>query len=425
MEAQPELVSGEVKHLHRFINDLVSLLALPAIWSGGDPSQLLHTLLDALIRMLSLDLVSVRLTDPVGGATVEVVRLAEPQRQRQRPMPSAHEICEALSQSFKNDSQKWPPPLRNLMGEGDVSIVSLPLGLQGELGVIVAAAERTDFPRQTETLLLSVAANQASIGLQEAWFRSQQKRIADELDQRVAQRTAELAAANSELQLQVGLLQHLPVSAWTLKPDGTPDFVNQVWLEYSGQTLDFIRSHPEAWMTAVHPDDREKAATEFREGVRSGQGFAIETRSLSARDRTYRWHLNQAVVLRDAEGKVLKFIGTTTDIDDQKHIEDALRQAQGDLARINRVTTMGELTASLAHELSQPISGAVTNANTCLRKLGRDSPDLDEVRTVVARFARDAQRAADVIGRIRSQFQRGASHREVIDVNQINTENVA
>ncbi len=67
----------------------------------------------------------------------------------------------------------------------------------------------------------------------------------------------ENAALYTDLQLQVGLLQHLPVSAWTLKPDGTPDFVNQVWLEFSGQTLDFVRSHPEAWMTAVHPEDRE------------------------------------------------------------------------------------------------------------------------------------------------------------------------
>ena len=190
MEAQPELASGEVKHLQRCINDLVSLLALPAIWSGSDPSQVLHTLLDALMRMLRLDLVSVRLTDPVGGAPVEIVRLAK--LQRQRPMPSAHEICEALSQCAKNDSRKWPPLLRKLMGEGDVSIVPLPLGLQGELGVIVAAAERTDFPRQTEALLLSVAANQASIGLQEARLLSHQKRLASELDQRVVQRMPNL-----------------------------------------------------------------------------------------------------------------------------------------------------------------------------------------------------------------------------------------
>ncbi len=199
MEVQPVHASGEVEHLQRCINDLVSLLALPAIWSGSDPSQVLHTLLDALMRMLRLDLVSVRLTDPVGEAPVEIVRLAE----LRGPTPSAHEICEALSQCLKNASRKWPPLLRNLMGEGDVSMVPLPLGLQGELGVIVAAAERTDFPQQTEALLLSVAANQASIGLQEARLLSQQKRVTSELDQRVVQRTAELAAANEELKKEL------------------------------------------------------------------------------------------------------------------------------------------------------------------------------------------------------------------------------
>jgi C4-dicarboxylate-specific signal transduction histidine kinase len=131
------------------------------------------------------------------------------------------------------------------------------------------------------------------------------------------------------------------------------------------------------------------------------------------------------VPLRDPRGKVIKFVGTTTDIDDHKRVEDDLRQAQGDLARINRVTTMGELAASLTHEITQPMSGAITNANTCLRKLGSDDPDLDEVRLVVARFARDAQRAADIVGRIRLQFQRGRRHREAIDVIEINLEAIA
>jgi PAS domain S-box-containing protein len=229
----------------------------------------------------------------------------------------------------------------------------------------------------------------------------------------------EISRLLSDLQLQAELLQHLPVSAWTLKADGTPDFVNRVWLEFSGQTLGFVRSHPEAWMTAVHPEDREAASKAFWEGVRSGQGFAVETRSLRAKDGTYRWHLQQAVPLRDAEGKVLRFVGTTTDIDDQKRAEEALRQAQGDLARINRVTTMGELAASLAHEVSQPISGAMTNANVCLRKLASDQPDLDEVRTAVTRIGRDAQRAADIVGRIRSQFEKATPNREVLDVNEI------
>jgi PAS domain S-box-containing protein len=138
----------------------------------------------------------------------------------------------------------------------------------------------------------------------------------------------ENAALYTDMQLQVGILQHLPVSAWTLKPDGTPDFVNQVWLEFAGQTSDFVRSRPEAWMTAVHPEDREAASRTFWEGVRSGQGFAFETRSLRAEDEAYRWHLQQAVVLRDAEGKVLKFVGTTTDIDDQKRAEEKTRQSE-------------------------------------------------------------------------------------------------
>src|SRR5580658_3514033 len=158
--------------------------------------------------------------------------------------------------------------------------------------------------------------------------------VASELDRRVAERTRELAESNEALQLQVGLLQHLPVSAWTLKPDGTPDFVNQVWLDYSGQTLEFVRSHPEAWMTAVHPNDLETAQKAFWEGVRSGQGFAMEFRTLRARDGVYRWHLNRAVVLRDAEGKVLRFVGATTDIDDQKRAEEALRASEANLRRV-------------------------------------------------------------------------------------------
>ena len=235
----------------------------------------------------------------------------------------------------------------------------------------------------------------------------------------------ENAARYTDLQLQVGLLQHLPVSTWTLKPDGTPDFANQVWLEFSGQSLDFVQSHPEAWMMAVHPEDREMAARSFWEGVHLGQGFAFETRSLRAQDGTYRWHLQQAVVLRDAEGQVLKFVGMTTDIDDQKRTQEALRQAQADLAHINRVTTMGELAASLAHEVSQPISGAITNANVCLRKLRHGEPDLDEVLAAVTRIVRDAQRAADIVNRIRSQFEKGVLGREVLDVNEINRDTIA
>jgi PAS domain S-box-containing protein len=282
------------------------------------------------------------------------------------------------------------------------SILCLPLVRQGVLGGLFYLETRLTPQAFTpeRARLLELLAAQASISL-------------------------ENAALYDDLKLQVGLLHNLPVSAWTLRPDGTPDFVNQVWLEFSGQTLDFVRSHPEAWMTAVHPEDRKIAAKTFWEGVHSGQGFAFETRSLRAQDEMYRWHLNQAVVLRDSEGKVLKFVGTTTDIDDQKRTEEALRQVQSDLARINRMTTMGELAASLAHEISQPISGAITNTHVCLRRLGQDKPNLDEVRAAVTRIARDAQRAAEIIERIRSQFQKGSPKREPLAVSEIIGETIA
>jgi len=324
MEAPHEQPAVEIRRLQRCINDLVSVLALPAIWTGAERARVVSGLLDALMGMLRLDLVYVRLQDRFDEAPLEMARGTQGPKLTVQP----HEIGGLLSQWLGDDLKKWPATARKQIGDAEMSVVCLQMGLQGEIGVIVAGSRRADFPGETEKLVLSVAANQATIGLQEARLLSEQKRVASELDRRVTERTKELAEANEELQLQVGLLQHLPVSAWALKPDGTPDFVNQVWLEYSGQTLDFVRSHPEAWMTAVHPEDRETASRVFWDGVRSGRGFAMETRSLRARDGTYRWHLNQAVVLRDAEGRVLRFVGTTTDIDDQKRAEEVLRQSE-------------------------------------------------------------------------------------------------
>ena len=98
---------------------------------------------------------------------------------------------------------------------------------------------------------------------------------------------------------------------------------------------------------------------------------------------------------------------------------ERLRQAQADLAHINRVNMMGELTASLAHEIKQPISAAVTNAKTCLRWLGRDDPDTAEAREAASRIVNDVTRAADIIGRISSLFKKDPPQRELVDVNEL------
>ena len=317
----------ELKTLQRCMSDLVGVLAVPAVWSGQGPRKIVSTFHDALMATLNLDFLYTRVKIETEGDPIEILRTAPHYAMAQH----ADNIRHALYERFGDDARRWPAEIRSDLSGREISLLSIRLGLDGEIGMVVAGSERADFPTQSERLLLGVAANQVTVGLEQTRLLSEKTRVASELDRRVEERTRELAEANKELQLQVGLLQHLPVSAWTLKPDGTPDFVNRVWLEYSGQSLDFVRSHPEAWMTAVHPEDRETASRSFGEGIRSGQGFAIETRSLRARDGVYRWHLNQAVVMRDAEGKVLKFVGTTTDIDDQKRAQEESRASERNL----------------------------------------------------------------------------------------------
>jgi len=107
------------------------------------------------------------------------------------------------------------------------------------------------------------------------------------------------------------------------------------------------------------------------------------------------------------------------DLTDHMLASEALRQAQADLAHISRVTTMGELTASLAHEINQPIAAAVTDANACLRWLSRAQPVVDEAREAAMRMTKDCQRAADIISRVRLLFRKGAAQREPVDVNEV------
>src|SRR6202043_619189 len=199
MKVQIEHPSDEIKRLQRCINDLVSLLALPAMWSGSKPCDIVHTLLDSLLRMLDLDFVYVNLTNLVDAAPSETVRVPQSQEQMFRP----RELCTFLNRWLGDDPQKRYLQERNHIGDEEVSLVSWPLGVLREIGVIVAGSRRADFPQDTEALLVGIAANQALTGLQQARLLTEQKRVADELDQSVAQRTAELAAANEVLRKEV------------------------------------------------------------------------------------------------------------------------------------------------------------------------------------------------------------------------------
>jgi PAS domain-containing protein len=199
MQTDLEDPAQEIKRLQRCINDLVSLLALPAIWRGGEASQIVETVLDVLLRMLDLDFAYARLNSAFSAMPGETLRVSESSGINLRPLELSH----ILSSSFSNYPQDSLPRIRSQFGVRDSSIFPVPLGVHGEIGMIVVGSERGDFPGQTESLLLSVAANQVSIGLQEAKGMSEQKRIAAELDRRVAERTAELATANEELRKEI------------------------------------------------------------------------------------------------------------------------------------------------------------------------------------------------------------------------------
>jgi PAS domain S-box-containing protein len=225
-------------------------------------------------------------------------------------------------------------------------------------------------------------------------------------------------AAVDELQLRVSMLQNIPVAAWSVTPDGTPDIVTQAWYEYTGQTPEFVNSRPEAWMSTLHPEDRERASRSYWDGIRSGRGFTTEARFLRARDGTYRWHLNRAVPVRDSGGNILRFVGTSTDVDDWRQAQEALRNTQTEFAHMTRVMTMGELTASIAHEVNQPLGAIVTSAAAGARWLATKPPQMDKAHRALERIASDGKRAAEVIRRIRALMKRQAPRKDWLDINE-------
>jgi len=131
----------------------------------------------------------------------------------------------------------------------------------------------------------------------------------------------------------------------------------------------------------------------------------------------------------DLRGTVEELQKTNSALDsesrERKHAEEATRQMQVELTRVSRVTTMGELTASLAHEVNQPIAAAVTDASTCLRWLMREPPDLTEAREAASRVAKDATRAAEIVSRVRQLFKKSTPQRELINVNEVVREMIA
>jgi PAS domain S-box-containing protein len=177
----------------------------------------------------------------------------------------------------------------------------------------------------------------------------------------------------------------------------------------------------ETFFQRVHPEDQPGTATKLERATREREEFEMDYRIVHPSGEVRDIHVVGHPVITSS-GDLAEFVGTVIDVTERKRADEQrerLRQTQTDLAHINRVATMGELTASVAHEVNQPIAAAVTDANTCMRWLARDQPDLEEARAAAMRVVKDATRAAEIISRIRLLFNKGTPERELVDVNEI------
>jgi len=193
-----------------------------------------------------------------------------------------------------------------------------------------------------------------------------------------------------------------------------------IWSEETFRIFQYDRTTKptvDLFLQRVHPEDAVHVKQTIESASTNGKDFEHEYR-LVMPDNSVKYVHVVAHALNDKSRKV-EFVGAVMDVTERKRAEEALREAQANLARVSRVTTMGELTASLAHEVNQPIAAAVTNAKTCLRWLGREQPDLAEAREAASRIIKDATRAADMISRVRLLFKKGTPRQELVDVNEV------
>ncbi len=213
-------------------------------------------------------------------------------------------------------------------------------------------------------------------------------------------------------------VETMPALAFVAEPNGNRTFFNRGWLEYTAvKSEETLRS---GWEKVIHPDDLIRVLDRWRMSETTGQPLEYEARLRRGSDGDYRWFQTRARPLRDKRGKIVKWCAVATDIEDRKHAE----QLQSDLAHVNRISTLGELAASISHELRQPIAATMLTAATGLKWLKRDEPNVEMASDALGRILDSGRRATEIIERLRSLYKNAPPKREPLAVNEIISEMV-
>jgi PAS domain S-box-containing protein len=200
----------------------------------------------------------------------------------------------------------------------------------------------------------------------------------------------------------VGIIETIPSMLWSLWPTGEPARLSKRFLGYFGAPFEEFVNR--GWMSVIHPDDREELAKVFFHAIETGDSFTSIHRTRRA-DGEYRWHHVMGEPLRDHHGKILQWYGLSIDIDERKRAEDHLRDTRVELGRASKIATVAELSASIAHELNQPLMAVLGNAQAARRWLTANPPDLTETNTSIERILRDIRSADETMQRIRALFK--------------------
>ncbi len=279
--------------------------------------------------------------------------------------------------------------------EGMASFAGYPLSVGDRtIGVLAMFSRKPVTPETTETLASG----------------------ADLIAQGIERKHAEDKLRDSERSLRQ-LTETIPQMLWSAEGDGAIDYCNQRVLDYTGLSAEQVRGA--GWMKSVHQDEIEKMEQAWRVAVSTGEPFQYEFRGRRAADHAYRWCISSALPLRDQAGRVIKWFGSVVDLHDWKEAQHALQMTQMELARVSRLTTMGELAASIAHEVNQPLTAVTNNSSACLRLLAASNLKPEVLRRALEEIVADGTRASAVISRIRAFIKKAPAEKNELDINEV------